>query len=309
MAEENLEESPAGERAVVPVAPTVVKTFDPDDSAVGFEMMEATIKAAELVEKFEVANNKILNFVIRRTYANDWVSHDKANTPIDERTANITSAAAERIAQVLGLQEFGRKAPIKIMDADHPGHYCYQTESNFRFGGREVQVTGIASTLNPFYSKAGGAMKDPKDIREDFLMRESTRDCVKQAVRYFMGLRRVPVLKLKELGYDISRIRYVNFQQGDDVKKGATAAPAEATEERVTGTIEKMAIGKTAKGDKMLKITMSDGKMLTWFGRDESHEDSKTLKEWQDAGYLVTLTCKRNGQYLNVVSADEGVPQ
>src|ERR1051325_3173607 len=99
------------------------------------DMLEITVKVAEHLEKYEKALNTIMNFIVRRTYEGDWISHDKKDTPLEERTVNMTGAAAERIARDLGIQESNRTQPVKEM-ADQekwPGHYTYKCSADFTF--------------------------------------------------------------------------------------------------------------------------------------------------------------------------------
>jgi len=187
------------------------------------DQMEVIVDVAKHLVDYETALNSIMNFIIKRTYAGDWVSHDKKDTPVEERTVNMVGAAAERIARDLGIQELNRTPTIKIMDEKHSGHYQYRCEADFSFRGRTVHAMGIASTLNPFHSKAYGEMKKPEDIREEYVMREAWRDCTKQGVKGLFGLRKIPLLKLKELGYDISKVKYVNFQSSE--KSSAATKP------------------------------------------------------------------------------------
>ena len=66
------------------------------------DYMEVTVDVAKHLAEYEKAIDTIMNFIIRRCYAGDFVSHDKESTPLEDRTVNLIGAAAERIARDLG---------------------------------------------------------------------------------------------------------------------------------------------------------------------------------------------------------------
>src|ERR1700679_3942762 len=67
--------------------------------------MDAVIAVAAKMDSFSKAMDAILNHVIKRSYIGDWVCHAKADAKPEDMKANIGSAAAERIASFLGIQE------------------------------------------------------------------------------------------------------------------------------------------------------------------------------------------------------------
>ena len=211
--------------------------------------VEVIVHVAQQLEVYEKALNAIMNFIVRRTYPGDWCSHDKQSTPLEERTVNMIGAAAERIARDLGIQELNRTTPVKTWNEKFPGHYQYQCEGDFSFRGRTVHAIGIASTRNPFYARAYGEDKKPEEIREEYIVRECLRDCTKQGVKGLLGLRKIPILKLRDLGYDISKVKYVNFKSSEksstETSPESTAVPEgaekpESNGEVITITIEAM---------------------------------------------------------------------
>lgn len=274
------------------------------------DYMTVTVEVADHLEKYEKAIDTIMNFIIRRTYAGDWVSHDKSNTPLEERTVNMIGAAAERVARDLGMSEKNRTTPAKRMydQEKHPGHYYYECEGDFTFRGRTIHAVGRASTLNPFHlAKAGG---DPGKIREEYIVQECWRDCTKNGIRGWFGLRKIPIMKLKELGYDISKVKFVNFQskEGSQSEKNpqATAKP-EGAEEPVAGT-EKITITLESVEDKLTKTnkkpfsSVKDIEGVTYYVWGPP--DSKLvvqLKEFLTSNQPVTVMVK-SGQYPTIIS-------
>ena len=80
--------------------------------------MDAVIAVAAKMDSFSKAMDTILNHVIKRSYIGDWVCHAKPDAKPDEMKANIGSAAAERIASFLGIQEKNWTPGLKVMSED-----------------------------------------------------------------------------------------------------------------------------------------------------------------------------------------------
>jgi len=274
------------------------------------DYMEVTVEVAENLEKYEKAINSIMNFVVRRTYAGDWVSHDKESTPLEERTVNMVGAAAERIARDLGMQESNRTKPAKKMHGDkHPGHYYYECEGDFTFRGRTVHAIGMASTLNPFYSKAYGESIDPSKIREEYIMRECWRDCIKQGIKMWFGLRKMPIMKLKELGYDISKVKFVNFKSSDKSQTAknpeATAKPKETDVPVTDGeqyniTIENMEAKVSSGGKPFYKVREVEGASFFAWGNAQSDLIQKLTVAWKSKQPISVMI--KGDKYPTIIS-------
>jgi len=272
------------------------------------DYMEVTVDVAKHLAEYEKAIDTIMNFIIRRCYAGDFVSHDKESTPLEDRTVNLIGAAAERIARDLGIQESNRTQPLKKMNEKFPGHYNYQCEGDFTFRGRSVHAIGIASTRNPFYSRAYGQDKKPEEIREEYIQRECWRDCTKQGIKGLFGLRRIPLMKLKELGYDISKVKYVNFKEGEKsagkVNPNATAAPT-GTEAPVSDgnqsaiTIDDMKASVSKKGKPFYAVTDSEGSRMYVWGDAKSDNVNALLIAWRDKK-PVNVIIKTSGNYSTI---------
>lgn len=319
MAEENKKEPADVSKAeVVPAsqAPAAVKPYPPEEhgdvvegAVTPFEgdFMEITVNVAAHLAEYEKALDTILNFIIRRTYAGDWVSHDKDSTPIEERTANMIGAAAERVARDLGIQESNRTKPTKFVHEKPAGHYYFECEGDFTFRGRTVHAIGRASTTNPFHlGKAGGKVEN---IREEYLIQEAWRDCTKQGVKGLFGLRKIPIIKLQALGYDISKIKYVTFKTGEnsEAKKNpnATAKPEGADGAlSVTTTIDSILFRKWKEKD-ICDVTDGEGAKYSWWGKGEKSEEAQKLVAAQQAQKRVTIHYKnKDGKYNNIESVD-----
>ncbi len=255
------------------------------------QMMEHTIEVAEKLAKYEKALDMVISFIIKRCYVGDFVSHDSVKKPLEERTANINNAAAERIARDLGIRESNRSNLKKEIDKD--GHYSYSCTGDFSFRGQTVSAMGQATTKSPFYSKRHGKDRPINEIREDYVRTECIRDLTKQGIRKIFGLRRIPLTKLKELGYDITKVRVVNFdeKEGSQAAKnpGATKIPPKwviltSCEERKYGTKEFVVFK-----------TKDDGDLSCW-------HRGEVLKQLKDSVGKAQIKVEliRQSNYLNI---------
>lgn len=273
------------------------------------DYMDVTIEVAKNLVEYEKAVDQIMNFVIRRCYAGDFVSHDKADMPLEERTVNISGAAAERIARDLGINESNRTKPVKKMHGDKtPGHYYYECEGDFSFRNRTVHAVGMASTLNPFYSKAYGKDIEPEKIREEYIMREAWRDCTKQGIKMWLGLRRIPIVKLRELGYDISKVKFVNFasKEGSQaaINKQATEKPIEtqtplSETETISITISEMKPKTSKNGKAFYSVHDSEGVQYYAWGNAESDLIIALFTAWREKKQVQVEF--KGGQYPTIV--------
>ncbi|KKN10499.1 hypothetical protein LCGC14_1035840, partial [marine sediment metagenome] len=124
----------------------------------------------------------------------------------------------------------------------------YSCSGDFSFRGQKISAIGQATTRNPFYSKAYDKPKPISEIREDYIRTECLRDLVKQGVRKIFGLRKIPLTKLQELGYDISKVKCVNFKtkEGSQAAKNQEATKSPPSERWITLTsFEDKAYGKS----------------------------------------------------------------
>ena len=295
-------------------APTVRIPTDDDHRTEGealtpFEgdFMEVTVRVAEELAKYEKAIDTILNFIIRRTYPGDWVSHDKDSTPLEERTANMIGAAAERIARDLGIQESDRTQPERIMDETRQGHYYYECRGKFSFRGRTVEAIGRASTANPFHlAKADGNVAK---IRDEYLIQEAWRDCTKQGIKGLFGLRKIPITKLASLGYDISKIKYVTFKskEGGQSQKNpsATAKPEGADGLQHVSVLLESITHRTWGNKDVTDIVDAEGVKYGWWGKNANDETIKAMVVAKDAGKQIVIHYKvKDGKYNNIDSVE-----
>lgn len=186
------------------------------------DIFDEVIAAANKLEAYAKAQDQILNIIVKRTYAGDWVCHDRTNTPESERKANLGAAGAERIANFLGVQEANWKEYPKEWSEDHK-HYSYAYSADFTFRGITRHAVGRAGTRDKFFS--GG--KALEDINEDDIRVAAFRECFKKGITRLFGLRNIPLTKLKSLGYDTALVKMVEFEnrgkelKADDRKTGA----------------------------------------------------------------------------------------
>lgn len=198
--------------------------------------MDAVIAVAEKMEAYSKAMDTIINAIIKRSYAGDWVSHSKENDPEDKKKANIGAAAAERIATFLGIQE-RNWTPGEKEWSDDRKHFTYTYEADFGFKNRWIHAIGRAGTRDKFFGFAKGQWKALEDVQEDHIRTAAFRGCRKEGVRLLLGLRAIPVKKLIELGYDASKINYAGFED-----RGKALDEASKTVDAKTGMASKVII-------------------------------------------------------------------
>lgn len=199
----------SGSRDLVAPQETDLEVVDQAD------IFDEVIAAANKLEAYAKAQDQILNIIVKRTFAGDWVCHSKESTPEAERTANLGAAGAERIANFLGVQEANWKEYPKEWSEDHK-HYNYAYSADFSFRGITRHAEGRAGTRDKFFS-GGKAMED---INEDDIRVAAFRECFKKGLTRLFGLRNIPLTKLKTLGYDIALVKMVDFaDKGKQIDK------------------------------------------------------------------------------------------
>ncbi len=275
-------------------------------------------KIGERFEKMEKGLNMIQNFIIKRAYPGDFISHDKEDATEDRRVVNITNAGADRIANDVGITESNRTTPVKFWHQEKSGHYYYRCEGDFSWRPfkdmpeKKIHAYGLASTMNPFYSKSHEKEVPIDLIREDFIQRECIRDLRKQAVRELLGLRRIPVSKLRELGFDISKVRYVSFKskEGSQARNnpGATADKS-AVETAQASFVIKVLSPRTWNDTAIIDLITEKNEKFSWWGKALDSDEGKKLSEFRKAGYLVTVRYILKGNYRNIEAIVDGVPQ
>ncbi len=182
------------------------------------DIFDAVISAASKLESYAKAQDTILNLIVKRTFAGDWVCHDKESTPLEQRKANLGGAGAERIAVFLGINEKNWVEFPKEWSDDRK-HFRFKWEADFTFRGLTRHAVGIASSQDKFFGFEHGQWKPIEDVREDDVKIAAYNECVKRGIVRLTGIRNIPLLKLKELGYDLSLVRFANFQdRGKQVK-------------------------------------------------------------------------------------------
>lgn len=203
------------------------------------DLMDAVIEVGAKIEAYAKAMDAILNVIIKRSYEGDWVCHSKKDATDDEKKANLGAAAAERIAQFLGIQEKNWTHGVKEW-SDDKTHYTWIYEADFGFKNRWVHAVGKAGTRDKFFGKAKGQMKPLSEIQEDHIKTAAFRGCRKEGVRTLFGLRSIPLSKLEKLGYDISKIAYAGFEdKGKELSSDAAKAGVDGLTWRMI-QIEKM---------------------------------------------------------------------
>lgn len=278
------------------------------EEAIAPDAMDGMIKAAAKMEAYDKALTTIMNTVMRRTYAGDWVSHSQFKDAVHLRSASLSGAGCERVAVILGISEKDWKASPKEMGDDGKS-YSYRYEANFTMGGRTVHAYGEASTRNKFFGYANGVWKELTDIREDHVRKAAQRECQKDGIRRLLGLRKIPLLKLQELGFDLRLVHYVNFKDAKEATAGATqlppavaAKPAALPPAQTATQPEKPPVFETTftpmsheskitpKGKPYTVFTDENGGKFSKWGAAANSETIKKLIAAQEAGNRVRVS-------------------
>ena len=155
--------------------------------------------------------------------------------------SRIGAAAAERIAVFLGIQERNWTPGRKEWSEDRK-NYTWTHEADFGFKGRWVHAIGKAGSRDKFFSFAHGAWKPLDEIQEDHVKTAAFRSTRKDGIRTLLGLRGIPLTKLKELGFDLNKSAYAGFEE-----KGKTLANDQKQTNKESGLIERSITVKELK--------------------------------------------------------------
>lgn len=294
-----------------------------DKEVMAPDAMDNLIKAGEKIQAFDKAFSAILNVVMKRTYAGDWVSHSKSSDPQHLRFASLSGAGCDRVATILGISEHNWKEHKKQM-SDDGKFYTFRYEADFTWGGLTRHAFGECSTRNKFFSYANGAYKEITDIREDHVRKAAQRECQKDGIRRLLGLRKVPINKLKELGFDVNLVHFVNFNSAKDAigtlpppvqaATGGKAPDKTSGVSKVTNGGEmsfglKSVKGREWNGKKIIDIVSDTGVKMSWWDKDISGPEMVQLLEAQKSDALVTIEYMKNGEYYNVAKIIEVTPR
>ena len=288
-----------------------------DDGILEADSMTAMIKVSHKIAEYDKALSAIINFILKRTYAGDWVSHSKHSDPAHLRTASLSGSGCERVAVALGISEKNWKEHPMEWSEDRK-HYGFKFEADFTLGGRTVHGFGEASTRNKFFSFANGSYKELSEIREDHIRKAAMRECQKDGIRRLLGLRKIPLLKLRELGFNIDLVHYVNFKDSKEAISGmlgnkspATVLPApekstEKTKKEVFESTFTPALveHKTTKEGAPYSVFRDAMKNELWvFGKPESENVAPIVAAINNAQVRVEHeTTEKNGRIFRTVT-------
>lgn len=262
------------------------------ETGVQVESMDAIIEVSKKIPEYEKAMNIVMNYILRQSYGGDWVSHARGSEPTHMRAANISGAGAERIAKSLGVRETGWVRKDKTWSDDHK-HFTYECEADFSLGSRTVHAFGRATSQDKFFGFANGQWKEISDVKEDDIKMAAFRNCRKEGVRTLLGLRRVPLMKLKELGFNLDLVQYVNFRSSKEAV-GQPEAQTQSTQQATQTTEQKQESstrgilfesaepGTSKNGKPFYRLTDSEGvKYIAW-GDNKSETVSRILLAYRD---------------------------
>lgn len=215
-----------------------VEIIEPPQSG---DQMDAVIAISKRIEDYARAHDMIVGAVVKRSYPGDWVVHKKDSDKDDDQKANMGAAAAERMAAFVGINESNWTAGVKEW-SDDKKHYTWTYEADFTFGKRTIHVISRVGTRDKFFGKVSGGWKPLEDVQEDDIKKAAFRACRKEGVRTLLGLRNVPVIKLKELGFDVTKVNFVGFEN-----KGKTLGADQKQVNAASGLIERTILVKEMK--------------------------------------------------------------
>lgn len=291
------------------------------------DAMDNMIQVAEKMGAYDKALTTIMNIVMKRTYAGDWVSHSREKDAPHLRQASLSGAGCERVAVILGINERGWKEHEKMI-LDEGKAYGFRYEADFTLGKRTVHAYGEASTKNKFFGYENGKWKEITDIREDHVRKAAYRECFKDGIRRLLGLRKIPLMKLKELGFNLDLVHYVNFKDAGEATGGQNnatpkpagqqqaaapaAAPAPKKEKEVFESwFTPMAFEhlKTQKGTGYTKFTDQHGGFFSKWGEPDNEKIQMILAALRNGDKQVRVshhTEEKDGRvYRNIVDVLE----
>lgn len=257
--------------------------------------MDAIIAVGAKMEAFTKAMDTILNAVIKRSYVGDWVCHNRQGDKPENYKANIGSAAAERIATFLGIQERNWTPGLKVK-SDDGQYFTWSFEADFGFGKRWIHSIGRASSQDKFFGYANGEWKALEDVKEDDIRMAAFRACRKEGVRGLLGLRSIPISKLKELGYNVDCVRYVNFEaKMSEADKKTASSDGLIWKEIKVASVTKKSESKDPKKPWIL-WTVNDGKLN--YSMFASNDSSRlNLLEMRQEDQLAVKIAVKVGTY------------
>lgn len=229
------------------------------------DQMDTVIGVAQRIDAYAKAMDAIVGAVVKRSYPGDWVVHKKDFEKDEDQKANMGAAAAERMAAFVGITESKWTAGAKEWSDEHK-FYTYTYEADFTFGKRTIHVISRVGTRDKFFGKKDGQLKPLEDVQEDDIKKAAFRACRKEGVRTLLGLRNVPVAKLRDLGFDITKINYVGFEsRGKSLNKESVKTYTETgLSEKVIGIGEIRATDGTTKEKSWRRLDIRDTDGVIW---------------------------------------------
>lgn len=276
------------------------------------DIMDRTILIASKLEEYGRARAAIMNFIIKQSYPNDWVSHSLESVPKLDRTANMGAAGCERIASLLGIKEFNWTKPVKEW-TDNRLHFSYVTQADFEFAGRRIHVNFRVGTRDKFWRveyvwNAAKREKERKmipleDVREDYIEKASFRGTRKEGIRTLLGLRNVPLMKLVELGFNVEHVHYASFKPSakktdDSSGKVLGAREGDGKSEYTLNVKEISQKLQGKKGPYFVIVDISGDKF--YLHADETSDRLKTLQAAAFGEYKVRVKYRENNNYKTI---------
>lgn len=262
-----------------------VTIVEPPQSA---DQMDAVIGISKRIDDYALAMDKIIGACVKRSYPGDWVVHKKSGEEDENQKANMGAAAAERMATFTGITETNWTTGGKEWSEDHK-HYTWAYEADFTFGKRTIHVISRVGTRDKFFGKDKQGWKPLEDVQEDDIKKAAFRACRKEGVRTLLGLRNVPVAKLKDLGFDITKINFVGFEEKGKALSQEQKKVDETGMSKRQVKIKDIKIGWEGPKNSRFDVVDAEGVKYNFFGSKESKR-GMILQDAKEAGEIVEIS-------------------
>ncbi|MEM5810150.1 MAG: hypothetical protein QW156_04660 [Candidatus Aenigmatarchaeota archaeon] len=171
------------------------------------------IRLSEQVEKRINAMKIVKKSALKLTNEKDWVNQN--GKPY------LQSSGAEKIARQFSISWRFVGEPRKEVFPD--GHFQYIVTMEFMLGNSTIEVMGIRSSKDPFFStryKEGNKIELPStEIDSGDVLKSAISNAITNGVTRILGLREIEWDDLKQAGIDISRIQKIEYKTQPQQKK------------------------------------------------------------------------------------------
>ena len=170
--EKDMKEEPTGMEVSVPQPqPPAVQVVGDD--------IDAVLYAADRVDRYVAAQQKIVSAIMKITNSSDWV--DENGKPY------LQSSGGEKVARMFGISwSFPGKMEREVLDG---GHVVFRVKGIFTMGNRSIENEGSRSSKDPFFSRKNKADKRIEDIDMADVQKAAFTNCVGGGITKLLGIR------------------------------------------------------------------------------------------------------------------------